>query len=220
LNIHLHLLGEMPKSPRVSHVESLRHNPLAEDYSPSYAFKQKVPKKRKLRQDDDQDTERVIDAKSSRKILSAAQDLVDEEETERRARYVSSKNDAFNLDDRLRLEPEEDEPDDQDEEEWQDEGDQDVEIEETDPHDLDVFNKFNPPAFDHPILHTGSDPMENQTRNLADIILEKIAQHEAGEAEDGHLEDSFEDEMVVLPPKVVEVYTKFVCHNQLKKHFL
>src|ERR1700760_3079736 len=135
----------MPKSPRVSNVENLRHNPLAEDYSPSYSFKQKAPKKRKLRQDDDSDPEHVVDAKSSRKILSAAQDLADEEESERLARYVSSKNDAFNLDDRLHLEPEEDEPEGQDEE-WHDEEDHDVEIEEADPHDLDVFNKFNPPA--------------------------------------------------------------------------
>jgi essential nuclear protein 1 len=205
----------MPKSPRVSNIENLRHNPLAEDYSPSYSFKQKAPKKRKLRQDDedDHDPEQVVDAKSSRKILSAAQDLANEEESERTARYVSSKNDAFNLDDRLRLEPEEeDEPEGHDEE-WHDDENHDVEIEEADPHDLDVFNKFNPPAFDDPILNTGSDPIENQSRNLADIILEKIAQHEAGETENALPEDMLEDEMVVLPPKVVEVYTKYVCHK-------
>jgi essential nuclear protein 1 len=201
----------MPKSPKISRTENLRHNPLAEDYSP-YALKQKAPEKRKASHDDDAETEHVVDARSSRKILNAAQDLADEEEGERKSRFVSGKNEAFAFDERLALQPEEEEdPEGPEEEQWHDEGDQDLDIEETDPNDLDVFNRFNPPAFDDPILHMGSDRAENQTRNLADIILAKIAQHEAGQATDEQLDDMEEDEIAELSPKAVEVYTKFVC---------
>ena len=73
-----------------------------------------------------------------------------------------------------------------------------------DPNDLETFNRFNPPQFDDPILHPGEDgpPENSQTINLADLILEKIALHEAATAAADQ-----EDKAVELAPKVIETYT-------------
>jgi hypothetical protein len=61
----------------------------------------------------------------------------------------------------------------------------------------------------------GAESEETQTRNLADIILAKIAMHEAGESDEPPPEDRLEDEVAELPPKVQEVYTKFVADTTL-----
>jgi hypothetical protein len=79
---------------------------------------------------------------------------------------------------------------------------------------LATFDRFNPPDFDDSLLNPDADNDEGP-RNLADIILAKIAQHEAaaqsGEAafDDLGSEEEF-DQPAELPPKVIEVYTKFV----------
>ena len=78
----------MPKVPRPPHGESQRHNPLAEDYSPSTPFREKTPKKRKQRHDDGE-IENVVDTKASRKILNLGQHLVDEEEQALQARNLT-----------------------------------------------------------------------------------------------------------------------------------
>ena len=59
------------------------------------------------------------------------------------------------------------------------------------------------------IQSTRNDEMEGEGTNLADLILEKIAAHEAAQTGEpviqggGMLEDAVE-----LPAKVVEVYSK------------
>ena len=80
-----------------------------------------------------------------------------------------------------------------------------------DPNDLDMFNKFMPseedPIFqpDHTVINS-----EAQGTNLADLILEQIAAHEAAQTGEpvihggGPPEDAIE-----LPAKVVEVYSKY-----------
>ena len=79
-----------------------------------------------------------------------------------------------------------------------------------DPNDLDLFNRFNPPDFDDPILRPGEAEPPGETRNLADIILAKIAEQEAAQAGVVHEEHPLEQEgPVELPPKVVQVYTKY-----------
>ncbi len=74
-----------------------------------------------------------------------------------------------------------------------------------------MFNKLMPSEED-PILRQsqGTDDREDQGTNLADLILAKIAAHEASQPSqqrpihgNGAPEDAIE-----LPAKVVEVYTK------------
>ena len=80
-------------------------------------------------------------------------------------------------------------------------------IQEIDVADLDTFNRFVPPSFDDPILRPGQGPEEDagETRNLADIILAKIAAFEA--AEDASKDEGQGVEEVELDAKVVETYT-------------
>jgi essential nuclear protein 1 len=61
-----------------------------------------------------------------------------------------------------------------------------------------LFNKYLP-----------SD--QPQRISLADKILEKIAEHEAALAG----KDSREQDAADLPPKVVEVYTKYACYRSM-----
>lgn len=82
-----------------------------------------------------------------------------------------------------------------------------------DPNDLNLFNKFVPPVEDSLDLQSTSiDEGGSQGTNLADLILEKIAAHEASQIEQpkvyggGQPQDAGE-----LPAKVVEVYSKYVC---------
>jgi hypothetical protein len=82
-------------------------------------------------------------------------------------------------------------------------------MQELNPTDLETFNRFNPEAFD--AFHDATsntaalEPKIGGSRNLADIILAKIAEQEAGKANDPEEDDT---EPAELPPKVVEVYSK------------
>jgi hypothetical protein len=89
--------------------------------------------------------------------------------------------------------------------------------EETDPTDLETFDKFNPPDFDDPILRglgglggVEAEADRGQPQNLADLILEKITQQEAAEAQNGPQGIPVEEEAMEIPPKVVEVYTRYI----------
>lgn len=118
----------MPKSPKISSRDRLRHNPLTEDYSPSENFKQKAPKKRKQR-DENADTEHIVDTKAARKILIQAQGLADEAEAERKSLYVTNVQPSpFDLPDQHFQIRDEDEEDVSDPEAWEDD-EHDVEVE-------------------------------------------------------------------------------------------
>lgn len=70
-----------------------------------------------------------------------------------------------------------------------------------------MFNKFIP-AEEDPIFHPGA---AGQTTNLADLILEKIAEHEAqtGRGNDGQVVGGGPPEDAVqIPAKAIEVYEK------------
>jgi len=82
----------MPKVPRPAQSND-RHNPLAEEYSATQAFKSKAPKKRNRKDENDEDN--VIDTKASRKILKIGQELADEDEEERKSRFPAPPNAAF-----------------------------------------------------------------------------------------------------------------------------
>lgn len=85
---------------------------------------------------------------------------------------------------------------------------------EIDPNDLDLFNKFIPSGED-PVLELNRDKStgEDQGTNLADLILERIAAHEAGQAGQAFIHGGGEpQDAIELPAKVVEVYTKYVAY--------
>jgi essential nuclear protein 1 len=188
-----------------------RHNPLEDDLVATGPLRAK-PSKRKSRHEEG-DEEKFVDSKASRKILKIGQELADEdEETE----VVQKPNTAFDFESRF-ADEEESGGDFEDEEEW---GDEDEIVEEIElaPDDLDTFSKFFP-THEDPLLRQGwggsaEDGEEEQGTNLADLILEKIAAHEAAQAGRGGAMDTggmVAEDDYELPPKVVEVYTKYVA---------
>lgn len=204
---------EMPKMPAADFRQERRHNPLSEDYQPSIPQKQKTGKRKKT-QADGQDEESYVGSKASRKILKIGQDLADEDEAENEAQRPKAPNPAFAFESRLGDDALDDEEADQTydgDEGWQDDEEEEVEEIEVDPNDLAMFNRFNP-EFDPATLlqPKPADTEEEQGTNLADLILEKIAAHEAQQKDEprnvvggGPPEDAVE-----LPAKVVEVYSQ------------
>ena len=79
------------------------------------------------------------------------------------------------------------------------------------PGDLDLFNRFMAPHEDDVLPMTNGSMEEDKATNLADLILERIAAHEAAQLRDQVNQggDLYEDAME-LPAKVVEVYSKYV----------
>lgn len=197
----------MPKAttPNATGRRDRRHNPLEADLTASGGILKSRPEKRKSTFQDEGD--QFVDSKASRKILRMGQELADEDaETN-----LSTTNAAFDFESRF---PEEDDGDQPQEvyEEW---GDEEEEVEEVEVADLETFNKFFP-SDDDPLLKQGwgggaEEEEEGPGTNLADLILEKIAAHEAAQAgngqrmqgEPGPIDEDFE-----IPEKVVEVYTK------------
>lgn len=97
------------------------HQPLSDDIISTGPLSAKSKKKAKVEDDED----RYVDSRASRKILKIGQDLIDEEEEENKAAIP---NPAFNFDSRLLIDNEIDEDNyGEDEEAW---GDEDEEVEE------------------------------------------------------------------------------------------
>lgn len=188
-----------------------RHNPLEADLVATGPLRAKAPK-RKGKPSKDEDGEQFVDAKASRNILQISQALIQEERDTAPKAAAAQAYDSFAFDSRAGIEeePTNDHVYD-DDEAWGDE-DEEVEEVEVDPNDLETFRKFLPED-DDPLLKHGWDlkPAEGaaanneESTNLADLILEKIYAHEAaqGRAETGPVEEDIE-----VPPKVVEVFTK------------
>lgn len=93
-----------------------------------------------------------------------------------------------------------------------------------DPKDVSLFNKFMPSTTsqDHilqPTIARNGDQI-GDGRNLAEIILEKIAAHEAtNEGQPMIHGGGPAEEAVELPVKVVEVYSKYEDRFSLKNQF-
>ncbi|KAF5008909.1 hypothetical protein FDECE_4841 [Fusarium decemcellulare] len=196
----------MPKAttPTVSR-QTRRHNPLEDDITATGILKNKPSKKRAK---GDNEEESFVDDRASRTILRIGRELADEENA---GKAVSKPTiDTFGYDSRFGVEDEDENKVYDDDEAWGDD-DEVVEEVEVDPNDLDMYRKFMPDEEDDLLKHgwdrkpTGEE--QGESINLADLILEKIAAHEAAEARRennlGPPDDEYE-----LPPKVIEVYTK------------
>jgi essential nuclear protein 1 len=198
----------MPKAmtPVSAERQARRHNPLEEDLTAIGPLKNR-PGKRKSRHQDE--GEQFVDSKASRKILRIGQELADEDAEENQ---VQKPNTAFDFESRFG--GEEDEEPFEDAEAWGDE--EEAEEIELAPDDLETFSKFFPTEED-PLLRTGwggeaDDADEGPGTNLADLILEKIAAHEAAQAANGGVAQNAPgpiDEDFEIPAKVVEVYSKY-----------
>ena len=84
-------------------------------------------------------------------------------------------------------------------------------LQEIDPNDLNLFNRFLPSTSADAILQaTGNNGVEEgEGTNLADLILEKIAAHEAMQTRQPKTQGGgAPEEAIELPAKVMEVYSK------------
>lgn len=208
------------------------HIPLAEDLTASGPLRTKSKKRKVGADNDDEFSLRgndYVDARSSRKILKIGQDLQEEEVAEHKSNLP---NPAFTFESRFggddRVESEDEllarrhtDYEDDGEEAWGSDSGHTADKDDTlDPHDLSLFEKFNPtvPPTNHdPVIQQPSPSHDNneETINLADLILSKIALHEAATAnspseprEPPNRRDYDDDnEPPPLPPKVIEVYT-------------
>lgn len=196
-----------------------QHNPLSEEYSATASLKQKTGKKRKQSHEDEASQTGYVDSKSSRRILDLGQDLAAEEQAERQPREPAAKTDAFSFESRFPIGGADDEEagadvgDFDDEDGWGSE--EEVEEIEVDPNDLEAFNKFNPSFDPASLLQPKNEQSEGGGgTNLTDLILAKIAAHEA---QQDALGEGFEplqpvqgegppEDAVELPEKVVEAY--------------
>ena len=210
----------MPSSQRSkSSSRRQRHPPLADSLSATGPLRTKS-KKRKSRHDEEEEaqprTNNHLDSRASRKILKIGQDLEDEDLADVKSKQP---NPAFAFESRFQKDEEEESEEEVDERQYGDEDDgwgsegndaaDPSQLE--DPRDADLFDKFNPSAQRNAVTQSEPDSggTEEQTINLADLILEKIALHEAAQAGaptiqgGGPPEDAIE-----IPQKVVDVYTK------------
>jgi essential nuclear protein 1 len=195
-----------------------RHNPLEDDILATGILKSsKSPKRKKT---DDEDRDNYVESKASKQILRLGRELV-EEDKERTAAAETSRG-AFDPESARRLDFGDDDdeleaPGAFDDEAFGDDDDDaqgdfggDVEVD-----DLDTFNKFMPSTSDNPLSGWLADgdaeeeaKADGQGTNLADLILAKIAQHEAREQYGRGADAEPFEEDYELPPKVIEVYTQ------------
>lgn len=200
-------MPKAPKSPGAGVQQ--RHNPLAEEYAPSDPWKQKPAKRQKRNQDDKDDEQNFVDSKSSRKILDIGRLLEEEDERESRTRSQEGASRAFDFESRMGeddVEVEEVAHIEDDDEAWG-EDDDEVEEVEIDANDLAAWNKFIP-TDENPIVWPGQETQPSGPgTDLAALILEKIAAHEASDGAVKHpqiMGGGDPEDAVELPAKVVE----------------
>lgn len=195
----------MPKAAR----DGQRHNPLAEEYAPSNPYKQKAGKNRRSRDENAGDVG-FVDSKSSKKILKIGRELQEEDEDENKVQRPPVDNAAFDFT-RLGEDDGVETAQYDDEEAWgEEEEEEEIVVDaEIDPNDLDMFNKFIPND-DNPIQWPGAEAAQSSGggTDLAALILEKIAQQEAGAPQQEVRGGGDPEDAVELPQKVVEVYEK------------
>lgn len=193
-----------------------RHNPLEADILATGNLKLKPAKSKKR---DDEDKDNFVDSKASKLILRLGRELAEEDaELNAAARPVNTATSAFDADTARRFGFDEEEEEENqfenetfgDDDDLQDEPGGEIEVD-----DLETFNKFLPSgADDNPLAgwaaggETEEAQAEGQGTNLADLIMRKIAEKEAGMGGREPMADSV-DEDYELPPKVIEVYTQY-----------
>ncbi len=196
-----------------------RHNPLEDDITATGILRNK-PTKRKSK-DGEEDEETFVDSRASKNILRIGRELAEEDNAERASALPPPTVDTFGYDSRFGgFEEDEAQIYNDDDEAWGDD-DEVVEEVEVDPSDLEMYRKFMPDEDEDDLLKHGWDRQPSgeqyeEPTNLADLILEKIAAHEAGQARGNAAAppDDYE-----IPPKVVEVYTKYAHPSALPKLF-
>lgn len=199
----------------MSERQGRRHNPLDSDIVGGSGILRsgKTGKKTKAEKEE----EHFVNPKQSARILQLGRELADEEDQPKSG--AQPQVSAFDVDSRYVPEADNDADAYEDEEAWG-EDDEEIELDEAEisPEDLAMFNKFMT-AEEDPLLKHGWDlkpGAEGETQqggaNLADLIMSKINAFEAGggreEEEMGGMEDFPEED---LPPKVIEVYAKYVA---------
>ncbi|KAG4288950.1 hypothetical protein FPRO06_03772 [Fusarium proliferatum] len=198
----------MPKAtiPSASR-QTRRHNPLEDDITATGILKNKSSKRRSNGGDDEE--ENFVDDRASRTILRIGRELAEEENAGKAVAKPTI--DTFGYDSRFDDEAEEENKVYEDDEAWG-EDEEVVEEIEVDPSDLDMYRKFMPDEEDDLLKHgwdlkpTGEE--QGESVNLADLILEKIAAHEAAQERRENNLGPPDEEDYELPPKVIEVYTK------------
>ncbi|KAL2754313.1 hypothetical protein ACRALDRAFT_1081400 [Sodiomyces alcalophilus JCM 7366] len=201
----------MGKAATPTDRQARRHNPLQDDILATGPLRNKTKKKRG-KKDDEESGENYVDASQSRNILRLGRELADEDDAQKPA--AQPKVDLFAIESRYGAEALDDDRQYDDEEAWGDE-EEEVEEIELDPEDLETYRKFFPDAGDEPsaMLRDAGWGSKGQDEdmgggggtNLTELILEKIAEHEAAEA---RREAGVPDESYELPPKVIEAYSK------------
>lgn len=195
----------MPKTPKSPSVIRERHNPLADEYIQPIKTKPSTKRKR----DRNQPEENVVESKQTKAILSLGKELEVEIENEKPKEPTA--NTAFDFDD-ARLGESYEEPT-YEEDGWgEEEEEEEVEEVEIDPEDLATFNRFIP-TDENPIKWgEEAQPFSNGDgggTDLAALILEKIAAHEATNPSQPEIYGGGEPEDAVeLPEKVVQVYSQ------------
>lgn len=193
--------------PSILGSKAVRHRESLADEIAATGSLRSQPKKRKSTTTSE--TDGYVDSRASRKILKISKDLVAEEESERNIAPELSSRFAFES----RQAGSEDEAEDDDEEApetWRDEEEAEIEVEDMNPEDLELFNKFNQaeaPALSQAVSNEGA----GEGCNLADLILEKIAAHEAAQTDQDQPSKAryhdVSDDAVALNPKIVQVYS-------------
>lgn len=213
-----------------------RHNPLEHDIETSGGRlrTKSITGKRKSRSDEGANGDDYIDAKNSRKILAIAQDLADEDASERKAiAKAVTTNSAFDFGSRFADEDEDYESGtkyEDEEEEWLPE--EEVAEEDLDPEELAMFKKFLPEGdefadFAPSIANLSTRDQQKPSRsaaeddedegpptNLTELILQKIAEKEARDAAAASgrpvpvMGGGAPEDAVEIPMKVVDTFTK------------
>ncbi|TDZ26914.1 Uncharacterized protein Cob_v000758 [Colletotrichum orbiculare MAFF 240422] len=207
----------MGKATTPTDRQTRRHNPLQDDILATGPLKNKVGKKKKGKNSDDEDNgDHFVDAARSRNILRLGRELAEEDAPAKPEAAAKPGVDLFGIESRYGADVGGDEQTYDDEETWGDD-DEVVEEVEIDPEDLETYRKFLPDAEDDPAAmlnqhgwgNKGPDEdMAGGGTNLTELILEKIAAHEAAEARKAAGVSAVDEEDYQLPPKVIDVYTK------------
>ncbi|KAI8635275.1 Bystin-domain-containing protein [Xylariaceae sp. FL1651] len=190
----------MPKATTPTSMH--RRRALEDEYLAPGPLRNRTPKRKA--KDNEEQQEHYVDSKASQKILQIGRELAAEDEVAPPRPPIESS--AFGFDSRYN----EDAGEFEEEEVWADDDDEIIEEIDIEAEDLDTFNKFLPTDED-PLLTHGpwgqpSGEEQGTSTNLADLILARIAAHEAGQEKPeaiGPVDEEYE-----LSPKVVEVYTK------------
>lgn len=219
-----------------------RHNPLAQDIEigGGRLRTKSITGKRKSGPDEETGLEkrqRHVDSKASKRILSLAQDLADEDAAEQSTSRRHKKSEStFEFDSRFADDEDRDdglvEEGDDEEGAWLPEEDENGvgEEAELDPAEMAMYKKFLPDGdeldgfapslaglstteFQKGLDDAAQPAEEGQTTNLADLILQRIAEKEARDAaiavgQEPVFGGGAPEDAVELPAKVVETFEK------------